>query len=49
MYFKFLAWKALLCTLYHAGHLVFRNSAMNVDDIDTYSIGGVVNFQRSDG
>ena len=25
MYFKFLAWKALHCTLCHAEHLVFRN------------------------
>ena len=25
VYFKFLAWKALHCTLYHAEHSVFRN------------------------
>ena len=25
VYFKFLAWKALHCTLYHANHLVCRN------------------------
>ena len=24
VYFEFLAWKALHCTLYHAQHLIFR-------------------------
>ena len=51
VYFEFLAWKALHCALclYDAALLVFRISAMNVHDIDTYSHGVVVNFQRSDG
>ena len=37
------------CTLYHAQHLFFAVSAMNVDDIDAHSRGAVVNFQCSDG
>ena len=34
--FKFLAWKALHCTLYHTEQF-FAISAMNVADFDTYS------------
>ena len=41
VYFKFVAWKALRCSLCHAEHLVFRNFSL--------SPGAVVNFQRSDG
>ena len=50
VYFKFLAWKAPHCTLYHAENLVFFSIlAMIVDDIDTYFPSAVVNFQRLDG
>ena len=50
---------ALLCTFLLGTHCTapcfmqnnyfFAISAMNVDDIDTYSPGAVVHFQRSDG
>ena len=40
---------ALHCTLCHAEHLVNVISAMNVDYIDMYPAGAVVNFQCSGG
>ena len=49
MCFEFLASEALHCTRYHAEHIVFAISAMDVHRIDTYPAGTLVNFQRSGG
>ena len=49
MFLIFLASKALYWTLYHADLSVFRNLAMDVEHIDTYTPGTIVNFKRSKG
>ena len=48
LYFKFLASKALHCTLYHVEQLVSQFQHFS-DHIETYSPGTVVNFRRSGG
>jgi len=48
VYCRFLASKALHCTLHRAEHLVFAISAMDVDLIDTHPAGIGVNSQRSE-
>jgi len=50
VHFRFLASKALHCTLYHGEHFsVSQFQAMNVDHVDMHPVVQVVNFQCSGG